>query len=223
MVFVDLSNPHIRKAICTFNERQRERLGKLAGMLEAWVADSLAAEAIHSTAREIPARPMAAVIDIDEILLCNIHENYFLGVNPETEESVIFYAADHFVGADGKPWPRTETRLGPALAGAEELLRQLAALGVEVFLVSGRRESLRAETMENFEATKLARFLTPAQIMLCPDDYPAHAPIRPFKEACRGVINQTHRIVLNLGDQASDLGYYGDRQVLCEHPFYWTP
>jgi predicted secreted acid phosphatase len=46
--------------------------------------------------------------------------------------------------------------------------------------------------------------------------------VRPFKEGRRKKIQETHRIVMNIGDQVSDLGLYGDVQVHCPQPFYFT-
>ena len=59
---------------------------------------------------------------------------------------------------------------------------------------------------------------------MCPDK--AHPPptesIRPWKEGRRAVIEKEYRIVLNVGDQMSDLGLHGDRQYYLPHPFYTT-
>ena len=60
------------------------------------------------------------------------------------------------------------------------------------------------------------------RLVLLPDDYP-EGPVQPFKEEARRRIQAAgFRIVANVGDQASDLGRYGDHQVLLPHPFYFT-
>jgi predicted secreted acid phosphatase len=142
----------------------------------------------------------------------------------------------------GHPWPRDDTRLNPLLPGAKLLIATLLANRVEVFFITGRAESLRDETVENFVYVGLAadneassselpilcakRLLDPSSGMLvmCPDSElpPAGKSIRPFKEAKRAAIAETHRIIMNIGDQVSDLGFYGERQILTPHPFYRT-
>ena len=150
-------------------------------------------------------------------------------------EPVDFHAADHFLAPDGRPWPRDDLRLNPLLPGARELIEAAAALGLRVYLVTGRAESLRAETVENLVYVGLAGAAAPfcpaalarpdGPLVMCPD---AELPrggrsVRPYKEARRRAIEASHRIVVNVGDQASDLGAHGDVQVHCAHPFYWTP
>ena len=59
---------------------------------------------------------------------------------------------------------------------------------------------------------------------MCPDaEYPPPGQtVRPYKESRRRVIEASHRIVVNIGDQVSNLGLYGDVQVHVPHPFYYT-
>jgi hypothetical protein len=119
------------------------------------------------------------------------------------------------------------------------LLRALRALGCAVVLVTGRLEAIRPETVENLAYVGLAspgglgsavwalEDLGPAggALRMCPPEA-APAPggsIRPFKEGQRRQLEETHRIAVNIGDQASDLGRHGDAQALIPHPFYYTP
>ena len=48
------------------------------------------------------------------------------------------------------------------------------------------------------------------------------AAVQQFKEAAREAIARTHRIIVNIGDQPTDLGRHGDEQILLHHPFYYT-
>lgn len=216
MVRLDLTDPRIQEAVRSFGARHFARLLAICHALKQWLADAWMAESAAAESANSSPRRLAVVLDIDEVLLCNIHENRLEGR---------FYVADHFAGPDGRnTWPRGETRLGPALPGAHILLEHLMMLDVDVFLVTGRRESLRAETVENLNYVGLGPYLGAVcgWLMMCPNEYPGDASIAPFKENCRARIGRTHRIVANIGDQVSDLGLHGDRQVLLDHPFYRT-
>lgn len=222
MVFVDFSNPYLRRHLaedyCAAHRRHLEEVcRRLPGLAAAAAGD---------------ARPLAAVLDVDEVILCNIHENSFRApAGAQGPEPVDFHACDHYLAPGGTPWPREDTRLNPLLPGARELLEMLRHLGVEPFLVTGRLESLRAETVENLAFVgaelPLALLADPAggRLVMCPDAGrpPPGASIGPWKEKCRATIDKTHRIVVNVGDQVSDLGLYGDSHYHCHHPFYHTP
>src|SRR5688572_30544983 len=108
MVFVDFSNPYLREYLATryLAEHERQLAGARA-MIPACIA------AAQSESKSVSAKPLAAVIDIDEVILANIHMNTF------TET---FYACDSYSAPDGKPWPRDDTRLNPLLPGAKKLI-----------------------------------------------------------------------------------------------------
>jgi len=182
----------------------------------------------HSASREEQkARPLAIVLDIDEVLCCNLYA-------PECLENDGFYIADFFKdprsGYD-RAWPRGD-RLTPPYDGALELVQEAVKLNLKVFFITGRRESIRKETLETFCA---AGFTHPEQKKtICytslqhPDGdlimYPneSSVPIQIWKEKQREQISKLYRIMLNVGDQKSDLGRYGDIQYLVSHPFYIT-
>ncbi|MFA6165794.1 MAG: HAD family acid phosphatase [Gemmatimonadaceae bacterium] len=234
MVFVDCSNPYTRDYIAGYAAAHEAHLDRVRAQVRDWVADSHRREQEACERERRSRRPYAAVFDIDEVVLCNIHMNRYAGV--QNGAAVDFHAADHFAAPDGLPWPRADCRLNPLLPGARELLAECLRQGLRVFFVTGRVESIRDETIENFrwvgltdlfDADKLARGGSNGETSLhmCPDaEKPAAGEsIRPFKEARRRAIEQTHRIVFNIGDQISDLGLHGDVQVHAPHIFYWTP
>lgn len=238
---VDFGNSYLRCYI----EREycishRTHLDTIRGQLERWIARARADEAILASSLKRPARPLAVTLDIDEVILCNIHMNSFQApAGGHGPDAIDFHAADYFRGPDGKPWPRTETRLNPLLPGARELLEYLHGQKIDLYLITGRCESIRDETIENFEFVGLAASddaphavfhpdeLTKSggHLIMCPDaEYPAaDSSIRPYKESARRGLCATRRIIMNIGDQVSDLGLYGDIQVLVPHPFYWIP
>ena len=204
-MFVDFSNAYLRQYLAdTYCASHARRFDILCE---------------HLT-RVVPAlqtgQKLAAVLDIDEVILSNIHTNSYIDAQNE------FYACDYFQGPDGKPWPRGE-QLGPLLPGARKLIDTLQHLDVDIFFITGRLEALRDETIKNFALVGLADTLLDAtRLIMCPSALPIGASIQPWKESCRALIDHQHRIILNVGDQASDLGLYSGVQVLCQHPFYFT-
>lgn len=238
MVFVDFSNPYLRDYLANrYLQEHSAHMVRILDRLESWVASSLEAEKKLAEALGRPPRRLAAVVDIDEVILSNIHMNsYTAPAGVQGPDPIDFHACDYYVSPDGGPWPRGDLRLNPLLPRSRQLLRALAE-HCEVFLITGRLETIRDETEENLEYVGLA---SPegwrggavwslgelrGALRMCPQER-APAPgesIRPFKEEQRRRIEETHRIAVNIGDQVSDLGLYGDAQVLIPHPFYYTP
>lgn len=218
MVFVDFGNPWLRSYLRGYPAAHQNFLEHAQMSLRTWRDESIVKEREGGD-----SRPVASVFDIDEVLLSNIHMNSFSAPAGVQEVGAVdFHAADVF------GWPRGH-RLNPLLPGAKELLGEVRRLEIEVFFVTGRRESIRAETVENFELVGLAGdgpdclFTSKdldRRLYMQPDT--SEGPIRPFKEECRRKISVTHRIVLNIGDQVSDLGLYADVHYLTPHPFYFT-
>jgi predicted secreted acid phosphatase len=211
-MFLDLDNVYVRQEIELFAARHA---GRMEGARKALI------DAAHM-ARDDP-RPLAVVLDIDEVLLSNVYDAVWT-----SPQGVAWYAADYFADAWGHSWPRGETPFGPALPGALQLLEAARAHNIAVFYVTGRSEDIRPLTVANFESQGIG----------APEDFPAlkdsrslalcmrpHNDTRStqaFKQDCRAAISRTHRIVLNLGDQASDLGEFGDVQLLLPHCLYFT-
>jgi phosphoglycolate phosphatase-like HAD superfamily hydrolase len=232
---VPWDNPYLRDYVRGYGEAHRRQLAGVRARLPAWVAGAAGREAAEARAEGRAPRPPAAVLDIDEVVLCNIHMGEFHApAGAQGPEPVDFYAADYFAAPDGTPWPRGSL-INPLLPGARELIEALQGLGARVFFVTGRLESVRGETVENFERVGLAgagapfardELLRPGgALYMCPDaEYPAlGTSVRPYKESRRRAIEETYRIAVNVGDQISDLGLYGDAQVHVPQPFYWIP
>jgi predicted secreted acid phosphatase len=223
MVFVDFADPSLRRLLVGGEY--------LAGHEEAlgWITASIGGWTKRKGGRE--GCPLAAAVDIDEVVLSNIHMN-----SCPVPGDGVFHACDYFLAPDGRPWPRDDLRLNPLLPGARRLITELRRLGVAVFFVTGRLESLRSETVENFVHVGLAGeseedLLSPGDLA-CPPSPRGRAgagmfmrpgedtPVQPYKEQCRERISRTHRIILNVGDQESDMGRFAENQVLVPNPFY---
>jgi hypothetical protein len=158
MVFVDFSNPYLRAHLAGgYCDGHRRTLDNARARLGEWAASSTLKERKAAAVQGRAPRPLAVVLDIDEVLLCNFHMNSFrAAAGVQGDEPVDFHAGDFFAAPGGGPWPRSERRLNPLLPGAYPLLEETRRLGLEIFLLTGRLESIRDETVENLEFVGLA-------------------------------------------------------------------
>ncbi len=229
IIAVDFSNPFLRAFFAGYPKAHEARLNEATRSLPDWADKARAQERADAASAGHKARPLAIVCDIDEVILSNIHMNSFSApAGAQGPDAIDFHAADAF------GWPRG-ARLNPLLPGAFDLLACARKLGLAIFFVTGRLEPIREETVENFvqvglagnsdeKILRTADLLSPnGPLIMCTEAlYPKLGEsIRTFKEGRRQLIEKNHRIVLNLGDQVSDLGLYGDIQVLVPHPFYF--
>jgi predicted secreted acid phosphatase len=108
----------------------------------------------------------------------------------------------------------------PAVGATLELYRQARARGVIVFFVTRRREHLRAVTVAGL---RHAGYRGHLRVRLAPEGGTAAAH-RRFKAGARRRIEASgYRIVVNLGDQRSDLtGGYARRSYKLPNPMYLT-
>ena len=93
------------------------------------------------------------------------------------------------------------------------------AYRVPVFLISGRRPSQREATVAN-----LKRYgITQVQGLYLRPEEDKNPSTVPFKSAARQAItDQGYRIILNIGDQWSDLeGGFSERRYKLPNPFYY--
>ncbi|MGA2740905.1 MAG: HAD family acid phosphatase [Bryobacteraceae bacterium] len=150
---------------------------------------------------------LAAVFDIDETALSNWRNMLDCGFCSYSAQLRLY------------PPPATDPPIVPVL----ELYKFAKENGVAVFFVTGRQEKQRAATEKNLENAR----------------YPAHDNLRErsgllmqsdgntdpasvFKPRDRQLIeDEGYRIVLNIGDQASDLtGCCAERVFKLPNPFY---
>lgn len=165
-----------------------QSLMRLAKELEGWV---------QGAARDSDDRPLAAVVDIDEVLLCGVCRPR--GIKHE----------DHL-------------RLPmPAYRGAKELMAELRRLKVLPVLITGRREWRRESTVANLRAEGIITAGEERKMGVSGNVAPRSGPPRLFMRPCaelalrcpspgpwkmrmRRRLAETHRILLNVGDQESD-------------------
>jgi hypothetical protein len=108
----------------------------------------------------------------------------------------------------------------PAVAPTRALYQRARALGVTVFFITRRRTSSRAVTRANLRAAGYGGRL---RLRLAPEGGSA-AQHRRFKATERARIQRAgYRIVVNLGDQRSDLtGGRAARALKLPNPMYLT-
>jgi len=108
-----------------------------------------------------------------------------------------------------------------AIAPTLELYRQARKQGVAIFFITGRHEALRDATVRNLHD---AGYDTWSDLVMEPDGL-APASAAYFKAPARGkIVAKGYTIVVNVGDQASDLlGGYAERTFKLPNPFYVIP
>jgi predicted secreted acid phosphatase len=143
---------------------------------------------------------LAAVFDIDETSLSNWDAMADCGFCSYSVQSKLYSIAHD-----------------PAITPVLELFNFAKKKGVTVFFVTGRPESQRAITIQNLNDAGYSGW---ADLIMQPDGNKIPASV--FKPHDRKEIeNKGYRIVLNIGDQASDLaGCCAERVFKLPNPFY---
>ncbi|MBB5154918.1 HAD family acid phosphatase [Saccharopolyspora phatthalungensis] len=139
----------------------------------------------------------------------------------ETSLSTYGYETEHDFGYDKAEYDEyVLAREATGIAATRDLVRFADAHGVAVFFVTGRRESprmrdastqdLREEGYPEFDGL----YLRPV--------YDHDPSVVPYKSGARADIErQGYRIILNIGDQDSDLaGGHAERGVKLPNPMY---
>lgn len=147
----------------------------------------------------------ALVLDIDETALSNLE--YEIGTNfCFTSESW----AEFVAAADA-----------PALQPTLDLYNFAQEQGVAVFFVTGRRERSREDTERNLHFAGYGEW---QHLYLKSNDYDLPTAATYKTAARQKIVDQGYTIVLNMGDQPSDLeGGLAKRAVKLPNPFYETP
>jgi len=143
---------------------------------------------------------LAAVFDIDETSLSNWAAMADCGFCSYSVQQKL-YPMDH----------------DPAIIPVLELYNFAKSKGVAVFFLTGRTESQRDVTARNLTEAGYSGW---AELMMRPDN--DKDPASVFKPGRRQIIvDRGYRIVLNIGDQASDLaGCCAERAFKIPDPFY---
>jgi predicted secreted acid phosphatase len=154
-----------------------------------------------------PGGKLAIVLDIDETSLSNWAV--------ETHDDFGFIESD-------LDWC-IMLRCGEAIASTLRIFREAEKDKVAVFFISGRRESQREDTDANLRAEGYDHW---EGLYLRPEDHPKDQTVSQYKSGERAkIIAKGHRIILNVGDQMSDLigNPQGEHSVKLPNPFYFIP
>jgi acid phosphatase len=169
-------------------------------------ADRAIAFLRQRAAHRRPQEKLALVLDIDETTLSNYKEM----VNAD-------FAFDK---AAFDAW--TDTAQAPVIPGTLRLYNEAQRLGVSAFFLTGRSESQRAATERNLNSQGFRNW---QQLILRPAAQ-EHATALAFKSAARAAIAaQGYAIILNVGDQWSDLKGQPEAEfsVKYPNPYYLVP
>jgi predicted secreted acid phosphatase len=147
------------------------------------------------------ATNMAAVFDIDETSLSNWAAMADCGFCSYTVQAKLYSPRDH------------DRAIVPVL----ELYNFARSKRVAVFFITGRHEQERAETIKNLNDVGYSGW---QELIMQPNDNMKPASV--FKPEDRKAIqDKGYRIILNIGDQASDLaGCCAERVFKVPNPFY---
>ncbi len=157
------------------------------------------------TARRRASEKLAVILDIDETSLSNYAEML--------KQNYIW---------DGKAFDAwVNTAQAPAIPGTLRIDREAKQLGVTVFFITGRAEAERAVTERNLQAQGYEwKSLT----MRAPSETNETAQV--YKSAARTrIVAQGYTIVLNVGDQWSDLKGKPEAELSVKYPnpYYFIP
>lgn len=146
-------------------------------------------------------RPVA-IFDLDETLLSNLPLLRRTGYEPKPADWIEWEAAGE----------------APVIAPVLELVHTARAANVDIVLLTGRSERRREVTLKNLRRAGLD---FPFELIMKPPTHPAST--REFKErARRELIARGAAIILNIGDQVSDLSGIAKGEFRLPNPFYVT-
>jgi acid phosphatase len=157
--------------------------------------------AAHRTAQE----KLAVVFDIDETSLSNYQEmlHASFAFDPKTFDAWVNSAA------------------APAIPGTLRIDKEAQRLGVAVFFITGRYEPERTATERNLRA----QGFTWRKLTLRPESTRIESVIAYKSGARAQIVAQGYKIVLNVGDQWSDLKGQPEAEfsVKYPNPYYLIP
>lgn len=151
-----------------------------------------------------PTDSLALVLDIDDTALSN----------------TVILDEDGFCFNDARMIAYWRGEGPPPLSPVRDLFDLARSLDIAVFFVSGRRTGMRATAEDNLANAGYEGY---EALILRPIFF--FGTTAEFKtDARQGIIDDGYRIVLNLGDQISDIaGGAADQALLLANPFYFVP
>jgi acid phosphatase len=157
-------------------------------------------------AKAEPSEKLALVLDIDETALSNWDE----------EKRDDF----GYIVKDWNEW--VDEKKAPAIAGTLHLYNEALEHSVSVFFITGRSNAQEAATSDNLKAAGYHDWTG----LSLRGPHPAGQTTVEYKAAERKKIADAgFRIILNVGDQLSDLegSPQAERSIKLPNPFYYIP
>ncbi|MGB8473461.1 MAG: HAD family acid phosphatase [Candidatus Acidiferrum sp.] len=154
-----------------------------------------------------PKEKLAIVLDIDETALSNWPV--------ETLDDFAYIPND-------QQWC-VSLHCARAIAATLRIFHEAEKLKVAVFFITGRPEAQRKDTEINLHIEQYDHW---EKLYLRPVNHPANQSVADYKSGIRAeILSQGYRIVLNVGDQMSDLAGspMADHSVKMPNPFYYIP
>jgi acid phosphatase len=171
-------------------------------------AQAYLSEVIAEQQKQKSKEKLAIVFDIDETVLSSYDQMHRLTFGGTLDEINRLTA---------------EERNAPVIPAALALYKQALKENVHIFFITGRHNTSQQQknTVQNLHAAGFTQY---DGLMMKPVNYnKPSASI--YKTAMRKKItDQGYHIVLNIGDQMSDLrGGYADRTYKLPNPYYYIP
>jgi acid phosphatase len=149
---------------------------------------------------------LAMVLDIDETSLSNYQQLLQTGFAFNKN------AFDVWV----------ETGQAPAIPGTLRLYKEAQRLGVSIFFITGRPESQRAVTERNLQAQGYTNW----QQLILRSSSLSSETVDVYKSKARAqIVSQGYKLILNVGDQWSDLKGTPEAEFSVKYPdpYYFIP
>ncbi len=161
----------------------------------------------QSVADAKPGDKLAVVFDIDETSLSNwtveLHDDF--GYIPVDSNWCV------------------ALHCGKAIPSTLRIFREAQRDNVTIFFITGRPEGQRADTEANLKTEGYDHW---EQLYLRPETHPKDQTVSQYKSGDRAeIVAKGYKIVLNVGDQISDLvgDPQADHSVKLPNPFYFIP
>lgn len=146
---------------------------------------------------------LAIVLDIDETSLSNYDtmRTHDFGATHDALDKMLS-------NADASP-----------IKATRQLYQYAVQNNVKVFFVTGRKDKFRDATIKNLKAAGYPQW---TKLIMEPNNYHNNSVV-PFKSSARKQIAEAgYDIVINMGDQQSDLdGGYADKTFKLPNPYYY--
>jgi predicted secreted acid phosphatase len=159
----------------------------------------------EQTSRATSRKKLAVVLDIDETSLSNW--------SVETQDDFAYVPAD---------WAQcVALHCDKAIPATLRLFQEAKKDNVAVFFITGRPDGQRSDTEANLKAEGYNGW---AELFMRPEKHPKEQSVSDYKSGDRAkIVSMGYRIVLNIGDQLSDLTGTprAERSIKLPNPFYF--